>query len=953
MFHYVATASMLSIVLGSINFVPAVSIECEPPQPFVRYTFNHRSCNEGIFPESASLPSAPQFPPFKSNKVEIACAEDLGVESTGGNDSVLQESPSLLLNASGTEKIVRHIQRQKNGISFEFWLKTTKYNADENFASIFTVGASDQPVNNKARNTCDRNHFDLHLGVSGKNFEVTFRSSDPYFYPCYSVPVPVNHSQDQPGELMHLVIVLEDNRQQVFVNGLGGQVAKEPFSNGLFHWSSSFAMKFFSSTGRAQQDSVWAGRLYQFSVYDFPLASTEVKESMIAGLPRGRPFATSYQINVNEDAEALPGSHEPEWYSSPPLPTKGQSSILADLQRIQLRSGTVSDEVQDLLYSKKLPYLKCHSSDSPPHFYITNFPSRGKLFQILGDRVLELHVPPTGSSEETYAVLVEAPDALVYLPPFNEHSELPGAEFTRMMYCVSDRYIFDPAQCESKTISIVVDPVNDPPVAISQPDTMRSLEGPETDITPYIELYGSDVDKGDNVTFIQVIEPPKWGSLLLRVTEFRGDGLLHGTHLSGTNNKVRVMNGMNGKSIYAKYVFNQTRSGVSQQVVPGNDAFDFFRFRVLDQHGSWSSERTVQIHIASQVQVKPNPPVAIKCDAKDTVIPLHGIDKSGMERPIGFFIQSVPHEQEGFLLIDYHSGHRLEAGSIVPAANGSESYILVRAQSCSSCPLNGTLDFTYRAIAIQHDMVVSKSPIARQALLRKECQESTKIELSTPHKFNVQKFGLVAGVNEACQDVVSTSSDVSFPSFRNSCLMTNVLDEVKVSGKSGLVLVTVLPGKGYITFNKDSWHKVNLIRGRQKLSSKNVTFSAQTEDLANIFEGLSFGSHIIGKDSIDIVLKYGHCLGTTDSFQLPAGFNEADCYVQAKTIAVIVGDVRTDSLYELAPMGFPWQVMFCWLGYPFLYFGFSVWKKVSNSGRDKLQKMIYPSNAQGDSQPDV
>jgi hypothetical protein len=180
---------------------------------------------------------------------------------------------------------------------------------------------------------------------------------------------------------------------------------------------------------------------------------------------------------------------------------------------------------------------------------------------------------------------------VVYLPPPNQFSNTTEDVFATFSYCVVAISVFNAQQCDSAEIRVIVDPVNDPPIALPV-EPITAFEGVETLDTPKILLSGMDVDIDDVISSIQVTQPPAHGDLILSVSSFRKDGLLHGTHLSVLDFTVGAED-----PVYIKYIWNPA----STHVVQGNYVQDTFQFRVADRAGLWSTEKTVEIKIISAV----------------------------------------------------------------------------------------------------------------------------------------------------------------------------------------------------------------------------------------------------------------------------------------------------------------------------------------------------------------
>ncbi|CAB9516842.1 Inherit from NOG: domain protein [Seminavis robusta] len=871
-----------------------------------RYTFTTAACNEGSFPDTAHHLEVP-LPSLGRNREYTKCSKGLGVEAVPYVDaSVNSNVPLWLEQKDGLNDILQHVARNDWGISFELWLKPIVGDEPRVAESvIFAIGSPSSADEDKS-NDCD----ELGLWESNGKLQISLRTSDPFVPSC--VTSLVSDFSIRPGKLIHLVISIRDGHQRVFVNGKGQSFANEHFS--LDSLRSATAMTFFSSVNNSI--GTWQGSLYQFSIYDNALLQTEVEQSLTAGLVGDIPHSIPYEVVLNEDAEAEPESHPIEWYFSPQSVTSLSLDDTQDIQKIPLSLRPVQDEINTLLAAANLTLINDNTLLTV-FAYITALPSKGSLFHHKDEGFVELH----HTNDEPFALFLEDPDSLVYLPTHSEHSELPGSVYTTISYCVSTRVIFDPVQCDPSVISIVVDEVNDPPIAIANPASLQAVEGGDTLEMASIQLGGSDVDRQDSVTFIQITSPPKWGKLMLRVTTFRDDGLPHGTLFSPANNFTVASHG-SSESVYVKYLFNGIDPGTSQhQGIPGNDAMDYFRFRVSDQQGAWSLEQTVHIDIMSAVETVTPKSIQKLSGDEPTAINFNATDASGYERPLALFFDTIPNEDIGWL-VETNSNSILRPGSVAPVETALS--FLPNASFCSDKYDPGiTTRVNYRAVALMNDKVTSVSTSVIQSF-EMQCPKPIIDVTSTSKTIHLYAFSLYSINQTNCRVPLYESLHSSESRICDEAATVDGVRPISATRRSlGYeVVVTVLPESGYITFSEVSWHKVRLFKGRRAMASENVTFAASLEDLEEVFDGMTYRSILPGNHSLEITIQYEGCLVNEHFNQTESGVggtgHDESCPKISLAIPVIVEEGDRDD----APVSikFPIEVVLPWFGYPLVYF---------------------------------
>jgi hypothetical protein len=874
------------------------------PQAVAQYSFSPDQCVEGSFANSLSPNDAAARLARAPNTTSCAPSQSLGVTNAKSATSAGQDGARAGLYLQGSiGTLLERVQSNDNGLTLELWFKPATN--DTGLRPIVTLG-QEGPVLNSL-NYCDSNTLDFQMAQRGGVLEIYYRTSDLFFEPCQrytlvDMPLPAN-------KLAHVMISLQDAHQQVFVNGQASDILTQSFQNDLSHWST------IDRGGKLhllayQQAGIWKGSLYQFGIYPGIYATGGVQERLLAGLPPSLPYAVSRTVRINEDAEYGAGSHSAEWYT--------RASAVAEAVRINLQGVWLDQEVRELLDSINL------ESSSPltnVYVYVTALPETGRLY--LPDdygRALD-----DSSSESTSGILVpvsmDPSGEVVYLPPPNQYSDSTEDVFATFGYCVVAFSVFNAQQCDSAEIRVIVDPVNDPPIALPvEPVTV--FEGVETLDTPKILLSGMDVDAGDVISSIQVIQPPAHGHLILSVSSFRKDRVLHGTHLSVLDFTVGAED-----PVYVKYIWNPNYD----HVVQGNHVHDSFHFRVADRAGLWSTEKMVEVKVVSAVTAIADSSFTVREDSRQQMNLLwHGRDASGYQRRLGYYVEFAPASNVGVLL-DPSTQKPISSGTMLvnqeafPYNAGVNVTFVPSPNYCNSHkttldgPTSGS-QILFRAVAVagDGDTVVSTSDVVTQPI-RVECVIDTLSMTGPSGPFQLKQTSLHRAASDPCHgslfDPVVT--DLA------ACDAAAVINGIHGSSTDRHVeqaRVTVLAGSGYLTFNEQSWNLARPIYGRRAVGANNVTFLANPEDLAAIFSHLHFQSYHQGTDAIDILLEYGDCSpALVNRSAMP--FQTADCQFLRHTIAVVVGeDENAGAITTQLVMEFPWQILLCMLGYPALYY---------------------------------
>jgi hypothetical protein len=895
---------VLLVLLFFVSSQEAHAAGSSLPQAVGLYTFSPDECLEGSF-TNLLLPNVADARLVRDpSTTSCAPSQSLGVTGASSGTPNGREDDSPGIHSQGSAgRLLERVQSVGDGLTLELWFKPT---TDSNrLRPIFTLG-QEGPVQNSL-NYCDSNSLDFQLAQRGGVLEIYYRTSDRFFEPCQryvlvDMPLPTD-------KLAHVMISLQDSHQQVFVNGQASEILSQSFQNDLSHWNTIDGGNKLHLLAY-QQAGIWDGSLYQFGIYPGIFSAGSVKERLLAGLPPSLPYAINTTVRIHEDAESMAGSHPAEWYT--------QASTVSEAVRISLQVAWLDQEVRELLDSINLESTRAPRT---AYVYVTGLPEKGRLYLPDGNgRALD-----DSSSESTSGVLVPVsmdPFAeVVYLPPPNQYSNTTDEIFAAFGYCVAAFSVFSVQQCVSAEIRVIVDPVNDPPVALPV-DPVTVVEGVETLDTPKILLSGMDVDVGDDISSIQVTQPPAQGHLILSVGSFRKDGLLHGTHLSELGFIVGAED-----PVYVKYIWNPN----STKVVQGNHVQDSFQFRVADRAGVWSTEKTVEIKVVSAVTAIVDTSFTVREDSRQQMnLRWHGNDESGYQRRIGYYVESAPASEVGVLL-DPATQKPISSGTMLvtledfPYDTGVNLTFVPSPDYCNShkATLDGPASgahILFRAVAAtgESDTVVSTSDIVTQSI-RVECIIDSLSMTGPSGPFQLKQTSLRRAASDPCHGSVFNPVVTDLA----TCDAAAVINGINVQSSDRHVeqaRVTVLAGSGYLTFNEQSWDLARPIHGRRAVGANNVSFSANPDDLADIFSHLHFQSYRQGTDAIDILVEYGNCSSTLVN-RSAMSFKTADCQFLRHTIELVVGKDETEGeVTTQLVMGFPWQILFCMLGYPALYY---------------------------------
>jgi len=904
----------------------------ESPQAIVRYTFGSRQCLAGKFTNLRQPNDASGRLVRDLSQTTCGAGNSPGVGYTANVTAAETNDMVKGIQSQGpVTSILDQVQSASEGITLELWFRTPA-TVSTALRPILTIGAPQGSIpTSAALNYCDANSIDFQLNQRGHVLELYYRTSEAFLEPCQRYSL-VNMTLPD-DKLAHVVISLSDSQQQAFVNGQASGILQQSFRNDLAHWNTNNKVQLL-----AFDNMPWLGRLYELSLYPGTMNAGLVRERLLEGLDASSPYSVNSTVRINEDAEKVAGSHPAEWYS--------EAQPLGEAVPIRLPVEWLDQEVRDLLES-----LNLRGPQSPVnvYVYITHLPNKGRLHLPADNRSLDAS-SSTGSGTDGSVLVLVAVDQvaeIVYLPPRNQYSNATNEVFTTFSYCVAVSSVFSAQQCASSTVDVIVNPVNDPPTALSvEPVTI--VEGVETLFSPKILLSGIDEDVDDAITRVQVTKPPTYGTLILTVGSFRQDGLLHGTPLSTLEFTV---DSKDADPVFVKYIWNP--SSVLVPVVQGDHVQDSFRFRVADRAGLWSTEKTVELKIATALSAVADLDFTIREDSREqTNLHWYGKDTSGYQRRIRYFIESVPSAEVG-VLVDVAtqqpltSGTMLEASEIFPYNTGVELSFVSSPDHCNSHKMGKVMSsqVQFRAVAVsgERDSVVSTSDVVTQPI-RVDCVIDTLTMTGPSGPFDLKQAGLRRTASDPCRGSIFDPALTDLVACDAAAVVNGI--DVEVSDHHvELASVTVLAGKGYLTFNEQSWDLVRPVFGRRAVAANNVTFLANLNDLADILSHLHFQSYHEGRDEIEVMIQYGNC-STIPVNRSTVPFQTGKCQFLRHTIEMVVGKEKAAQVTMQLVMGFPWQILLCMIGYPVLYYALvqsgSTWQ--AHWGDDETMAVAQDAN---------
>ena len=766
----------------------------------------------------------------------------------------------------------------------------------EQSQSILAIGKaweSSRKSETEALTECDRWEFDLQVMLTEPAYlDLFFRTSDVGFEPCQRIRVVHNFSNTQNPTLTHLAVSLRDGLQEVYANGVLLGHSFQSFSNDLQHWDTNNTLYLLSYPGCTPFD----GALFQFDILATALTATNLSELMRKGVEDSPPFAVGQSVTVNEDAEGTAGSHTHVWHKG--LPSQHQN-VFEQGQggNIRLEVGSVPLEANNLLQSIGLAHSK---TTITAYRYITRLPLIGAIILPDGQRF--------DTASTSNLVEITTSETILYLPPHNQHSNhtMDGnlQRFASLDYCVTDYPILYPHECTSAAVEIYVAPVNDPPIPTSFKD--HPIIAWEGQLSSKILLSGTNVEKDDFLSYVEIVSAPRYGNLSMSVSSFRSDRIRHGTLLQELDNIVSAKD-----DVYVQYHFDPSLfPGTIRSFVK-----DSFIFRVADSSIEWSRNETVTIDIHSALNVKAvGTTMAIVPDgSKGYSFRLEIHDTSGFERAVGIYVERVPLEREG-MLIDTVTNRVLTNGTRIISNDALIDLVFQPSPDlCGGEMQKHLVAFRAGAIGFFQEKIVSVSELQEHQLVTR-CEPGYIYwkEDFPPVRLSVIQSDPRRSSVDPCTGNHFLSSNISQQNTYGNCTKVLIVRGINISSETPLkwvpkmLRVEVHSDRGFLTFNGDHWNKTLPIHGRRIESRGTISFFTWAHDLSDVFFSLVYRSDINGVDTIDLRLyQEGNTSTHTDQIQI-------------EIEVVPNGDIGRFN--DALAMDFPWQILVALLGYPLIYY---------------------------------
>eukprot|EP00934_Nitzschia_sp_Nitz4_P000851 Nitzschia sp. Nitz4//scaffold141_size107518//68940//71783//NITZ4_004285-RA/size107518-processed-gene-0.136-mRNA-1//-1//CDS//3329536315//851//frame0 len=820
--------------------------------PHIRYEFTGESCHQGRFDSVGS----PYGSPLTLVGNETTCSEgNLGVEVRTGTFGNTETSPMI----GSLEPLYGS---PVDGISFSFWLRSFhETNNDESLPIISISSFDTDSTVSDFRTECDRQNVDFQLLLRKGTLELLYRTSDSYFEPCQRISwsqavIPLD-------ELVHVTVVLTHMRQQIFVNGEPvGEPQQEPFDPTLSHWKRPSQMSFFQHASSFP----WYGALYQFEVYNRSLDTQNVRTVLSRGMAHSLPVVRNSTLYLHEDAELTPESHETRWYED-------ENSFHAysngTYPSFDLSISFLDEQVDELLTGLGIN----HTAPPTVHYYITQLPENGHLYQLDG----------TNMSAVPGVDLVELdPDFdLVFVPFHNAHSSSPDDVFATIYFCVSVASIFLPSQCVSSAqVDVVVESVNDPPVAQLQSILPYYVREGIVEEEDGVHLGGYDVDEGDAIFSIEISKPPQLGFLYLSVPIRRTDGIPHGTPLTELNDTIL------GEEAVVEY-----RHSDSGRIVRGSSLVDSFEFRVRDSHGSLSDPVSVNIVILSSVTAQSTSEAVQLSMGRNMSVPLHGEDESGWNRSVAYYLESVPPPDIGdFRLAD----KTVHVDTILPGEQVPRLEFEPHSEACNGDVASLETTFSYRTIAYGEDGFVASVSNKTHQEISLACPSIPMTLSMQQSTIEVQAFE--GSLDSPCSGYMFNENGFNVANCSDAVLLGNVYVG-NTNGDTENVVVTISSGSGKLTVRRPQRNDTSYFQLEDHgIMRRTVRFMARPKDLEEFMSNnIHFQSAVLGLDKITISIQREDCSA-----------NKNDCVLAESTIQVEVLPPDEEDEKETMFTHFPW-----------------------------------------------
>ncbi|CAJ1964295.1 unnamed protein product [Cylindrotheca closterium] len=860
---------MRTLFLNHTIFIVLIQLigtsKAEKPPALIQFSFSSEQCRNGTFQNvGAEFESSPPFF-IQRNERTTGCPPGMGVEASDMFATTTTANATDVAYLQTSQPLVALLQQNStSAVSLSLWIQIPQTDVDTQTGPLLAIGQAETEQHDGDEDfqttECDVKQVDFELSIrNGNVVELLYRTNDPYFEPCARMRVtelPLLRG------LNHIAVVLEDGHQQVFVNGMSSISRNDPFDTRLRHWNEESLLYMFSFPG--YNYPAWPGRLLHLSINTEEWNGNDFLADMAEGLPDAEPIANSIMYRMDEDANVI------------------SEDVLSPVEHntpasLQLQVEYLNHDVSALL--KALNATQPAVLLQELKYYIIQPPSRGALYQVDGPKQTKV------SSTEGAPISILGPN-LFYLPPHNEHSEMPGSIYDSFQYCVSKEAIFASSQCQSMgTIDIVVDSVNDPPTTSISDVPYLVHEGIHEEIKG-LWLGGHDVDRNDGIAAIQVTEPPKHGFLFLSVPTARKDGLVHGTLLADLNH-----------TILGQEVFLEYRYTGANQVVQSTMVHDSFRFRVQDRNGAWSDEAEAAIWTMPSLSI--GEPMEFHANEMEPlIIRIEGQDESGLDRSIGYFFEALPSESHGTLFDE--QSKRLTANKVVLPSLAEPGLKLKFRPSHDACsdPMVSTVNatFAYRVVALSSSKTVtSVSSIMAHHILVKCAVDPLRLSIGDD-RYRIEAFSGPA--DDICSGYAYNASVSNFSNCTSAAVITTI--KVKASKRHTYrALISIEASEGFLTLDRNQRSRIGAIRGPVEMR-RTVDFLAFPSDLEEVLGNLHYQTAIPGNHKIKINIK---SCEDGNPFET---LNSRDCHVSTASISIEAVEPEMNLSEDKLYTKFPW-----------------------------------------------
>lgn len=837
--------------------------------PYFEWNFDPVSCATGSFDTTARDGLR-----FEAD-IQGSCRRDLGF--TYNEDT---SHDVLTLSQNSSETVFEKIEALGNGFAVSLWVKP---NITDSFPRpIIRIGKSTPNLGHIE--DCEIDGVDFMLTQQGPDLVVTIFSLEegngPFDWPCEKFLLK---GVAPPNELSHIFVSISESSQAIYINGrsIFQYNASTPDS-----FSYSFRDKAVQLFNHGQDRGPfygsyksWQGTMFQMSILPALQAEDELISILSKGLPPTPPIPSTTQVVLLEDAEIEAESHPAEWYQNHPTVTESS--------RVILWAEYLQDDLMELLLGLNLTLAH---PPTPVYFFIVSIPSGGQLFSAEGGILEENSKLSTFSSS--------GPSEIVYIPPLNKHSGTSVGSFTNFTYCVSSVPFFSPDQCLESNVGVHIIPVNDPPIPIPIPEV--TVRESVVLTSSALHLTGEDVDEGDTIKRVRISQSPKYGTLLMSVTQYREDEIVDATTLESLNNTVDSRD-----PVYVKYSWNPHSF---ENVVTDEGVVDNFEFQVQDNNGAWSKAENVQIRIVPAVTLLQNETYVCNQEIEHSCeLSLIVDDSSSLQRDVGVMIDSLPAANTGTLK-HVHSGDSLLPTTKTNTVSFPYSEPLVISFMPNATLCDGKRDyqtsFAVRVFANDNlgKLTSLSQPYSRRVHVR--CPERSVSLKQASRELDVIATNLLDN-----QDIPCAGSPFNFSADCQKLVYLGDFAALDKVAEDTLLRVNITVGRGFLSFSRNSWDYIQPYLGRLELAGKHVSFSTTRKLLTHVLSAISYQVFREGNDYVQVQVSREVC------------HSEATCEMETLDFNISASSVPETGTATAKNMNeFPWHVLACAFGYPLIYY---------------------------------